>query len=248
MQGRLIIDERGDAAWNMAVDQTLLESVSAGGPPVLRFYRWAQPTLSLGYFQSLSDRQQHVASRDAVVVRRSSGGGAILHDHELTYSLVLPIRDRTSARVQKYVEIMHQAIAGACSDANIPLVRVGDRATAPRDPAFLCFQRRSSDDLECAGYKVVGSAQRRAAHAVLQHGSMLLAASDKAPELPGICDLVGRNIEVEDWASAIQRWLRIGLTEVSQWSPATLTGEQIAAADRTAKVRFANPTWLGRRP
>lgn len=248
MNGRLIIDEPADAAWNMAVDQTLLESVSAGAPPVLRFYRWRQPTLSLGYFQSLADRQQHVASRDAPVVRRSSGGGAIVHDRELTYSLVLPIRDRASAGVQKLVDIVHRAIRGACSVANISLVRVGEHAAASRPPAFLCFQRRSSEDLECAGYKVVGSAQRRTAHAVLQHGSMLLSASDKAPELPGICDLVGRNIEVDEWIAAIVPQLRIGLGDVAAWQPAMLTEAERKAAEQTATARFSNPAWLGRRP
>ncbi len=248
MNGRLIIDEPAEAAWNMAVDQALLESVSAGGAPVLRFYRWQQPTLSLGYFQSLAQRQQHAASRDAPVVRRSSGGGAIVHDRELTYSLVMPIRDRTSARVQDMVDRMHGAIRGACSDANIPLQRVGQQAAAGGTPAFLCFQRRSREDLECAGYKVVGSAQRRAAHAVLQHGSMLLAASEKAPELPGICDLVGRNIEVEDCITAIVRQLCRGLTDVAQWLPAGLTDEERGAAEQTAVERFANPAWLQRRP
>ena len=86
----LIVDAPADGAWNMAADEALLHTVSNTETPVLRFYQWQSPTLSLGYFQSYADRNQHAASLEADVVRRLSGGGAILHDQELTYSLVLP--------------------------------------------------------------------------------------------------------------------------------------------------------------
>ncbi len=62
----------------------------ASGLASLRFYQWNQPTLSLGYFQSYEDRGRHAASQECTVVRRQTGGGAILHDRELTYSLILP--------------------------------------------------------------------------------------------------------------------------------------------------------------
>ena len=71
----------------MAVDETLLESAAETSATTLRFYRWDRPTLSLGYFQQTADRTQHPESADCPLVRRSSGGGAIVHDHELTYSL-----------------------------------------------------------------------------------------------------------------------------------------------------------------
>ena len=90
MQGRIIDLATGSAPWNMAVDQALLESVDKTQVPVIRFYQWESPALSLGYFQKMADRELHPASRDADCVRRATGGGAILHDRELTYSVALP--------------------------------------------------------------------------------------------------------------------------------------------------------------
>src|SRR5688572_1794984 len=86
----VITDPAFDGPTNMAIDEALLETVAAGAlPAVLRFYRWTPATLSLGYFQGYRLREEHSASRNSPIVRRASGGGAIMHDHELTYSIVL---------------------------------------------------------------------------------------------------------------------------------------------------------------
>src|SRR5688500_20216584 len=90
MTSRLLLDVPAPGAWNMAVDEALLESAALENRCTLRFYRWSEPTLSLGYFQRYEDRRQHAASLSCACVRRASGGGAILHDHELTYSLAVP--------------------------------------------------------------------------------------------------------------------------------------------------------------
>src|SRR5438445_617792 len=82
---RLIHDLPGDGPWNMAVDEALLEDAARSGRPTLRFYGWAEPTLSLGYFQPYAQRASHPPSSRCAVVRRPTGGGAILHDAELTY-------------------------------------------------------------------------------------------------------------------------------------------------------------------
>ena len=88
---RLLIDAPERGVWNMAIDEALLESAADESCDLvtLRFYRWSEPTLSLGYFQSYEDRNSHEASRSLPVVRRSSGGGALVHDHEWTYSLAI---------------------------------------------------------------------------------------------------------------------------------------------------------------
>src|SRR3954447_24341632 len=87
---RLIIDPRAPGPHNMAVDEALLIDAAEHNTAALRFYSWNEPTLSLGYFQNYADRHQHAASLACAVVRRQPGGGAILHDRELTYSLALP--------------------------------------------------------------------------------------------------------------------------------------------------------------
>ena len=74
----------------MAVDEALLETAASLGVPTLRFYQWQEPTMSLGYFQEYADRLRHAASAGCPTVRRASGGGAIMHDRELTYSLAVP--------------------------------------------------------------------------------------------------------------------------------------------------------------
>ncbi len=108
----LLLDPPASGAWNMAVDEALLEA-AAEGQSTLRFYRWAEPTLSLGYFQTYGDRFQHEASRGCAVVRRPSGGGAILHDRELTYSLAVPEAHPVAATRLRTYRAVHEALIAA---------------------------------------------------------------------------------------------------------------------------------------
>ena len=85
-----MIEGPGDGPWQMAVDEVLLDSAALHKTATLRFDRWQTPTVSLGYFQHVADRAQHPASLACPLVRRLSGGRAIVHDHELTYCLTLP--------------------------------------------------------------------------------------------------------------------------------------------------------------
>ena len=77
---RLIIDDAADGSWNMACDEAMLMSTGRSGQRCLRFYGWSRPTLSLGYFQKQAAREGHAPSRGCDLVRRATGGGAILHD------------------------------------------------------------------------------------------------------------------------------------------------------------------------
>src|SRR5207237_8235421 len=87
---RLIIDRYASGAWNMAIDEAMLLDAVETNIVSLRFYGWSEPTLSLGYFQRYAERENHAASLRCAVVRRQTGGGAILRDRELTYSIALP--------------------------------------------------------------------------------------------------------------------------------------------------------------
>jgi len=87
---RLLMDLPADGAWNMALDELLLVWAERTGQPIFRIYQWMPATLSLGYFQRWQDRFRHPASLSCPMVRRPSGGGAILHDQELTYCMALP--------------------------------------------------------------------------------------------------------------------------------------------------------------
>ncbi|MEK6249942.1 MAG: hypothetical protein N2C12_17290, partial [Planctomycetales bacterium] len=178
----------------------------SSGLPVLRFYRWEPATLSLGYFQRYVDRNFHAASLPCPVVRRSTGGGAILHDRELTYSMVWPQRPvdqgvRTMT-AHWFYETVHTALQQALADFSVVAVFARDLSTAANDTEFLCFQRRSPWDLLVGPSKVAGSAQRRHRNALLQHGSVLLESSPFAPELPGLAEVAGQVVGADDLTQA----------------------------------------------
>lgn len=268
--GRLIPLERLDAAANMAADQSMLESVDAGGPPTLRFYRWQRPTLSLGYFQRLSDRDHHAESRDATCVRRGSGGGAIVHHHELTYSLAWPIDPSTRGANLILYRQVRDAIVGALaslgvdavphSETGAPAVKLSDQSNLSdqSDPkpaeAFLCFQRRTDDDLIVAGYKVLGSAQRKGKRAVLQHGSLLLAASPLAPQLPGLRELglVQVNGDAVESDAASVRVAELIADSASaalgiRWNLGGWAAQECLRRQHWVAHRFGESSWLNRR-
>lgn len=250
--GRYFVSAPGEGAWNMAIDQAILDLVQADGVPTLRFYGWINPTLSLGYFQSLSDRTKHVVSKDLPLVRRSTGGGAIIHDNELTYSLCLPLVDRFSSDLVDIYRAAHDAIIQAFAQQHVFLGRfidsgIGPQTTdSPSPEPLLCFQRRTADDLVLSGYKIVGSAQRRSARALLQHGSILLSASSSAPELPGVHELTSRIIQVDNLRSSVAQHLAEALN--IQWSKEDVPANTLMHGEKVLRERFRTQAWNARRP
>ena len=247
-QLRVLRDPPGSGAWNMAVDEALLHSAAEHKLPTLRFYTWQEPTLSLGYFQAAEDRRLHPASYECPLVRRSTGGGAILHDRELTYSLIMPHTIGTASAARLY-EIVHQSLIQVLSKFGVWAAIYRDAqacdsaANVMTDP-FLCFQRRSCFDVVAGPIKIAGSAQRRRGKGVLQHGSVLLAASEFAPELAGIRELTEIAISATElagaWSECLARSLgataREGSLSDSERSAAALfEGNKFAAADFTEK-------------
>ncbi len=176
---RWIADGAFDGPTNMARDEALLQRVGSGdSPPTLRFYRWDPPTISLGYFQDFAEYQAlPPPAGQLAVVRRQTGGGAILHDQELTYALVLPIEHPLVAggRCNALYDHVHSAFTAVLARHKVPITRPAATAggCAQRGP-FFCFERHSCFDLLAQGRKLMGSAQRRTAGAVLQHGSLVL--------------------------------------------------------------------------
>ena len=243
---RLFIDPPAPGSWNMALDETLLESAADRGESSLRFYRWSRPTLSLGYFQPYDDRLRHEPSRNCSAVRRPSGGGAILHDREITYSLAVPPGNRLAAKHLTLYETAHaaliRALAGFAVDAQLSPGRPGN--SGEKEP-FLCFQRRCAGDVLLSDVKIAGSAQRRRRGAVLQHGSLLLGRSPAAPELAGLAEILGRPI---DAGPLVARWLpRLAARLEVDWSPDLLTPTQRRQAESLARERYARADWTGPR-
>lgn len=179
MKGRLFTfrDPPLDGPTNMARDEHLLYS-DGWAPAALRLYAWSEPTISLGYFQSFDMVSALPApERDLAVVRRSTGGGAILHDREITYCLALhdSIPIARCGPVELY-RIVHQCWAEAIGADGPQLQLAPDNMPfpSPRNGPFFCFEKPGKTDLLLQGAKAMGSAQRRIPGRVMQHGSLLL--------------------------------------------------------------------------
>lgn len=310
----------------MAVDEFCAAYAARHRVAILRLYRWRPATLSLGYFQKLEDRERHPPSRACPVVRRPSGGGAILHDREWTYCLALPTQEpRARDRLGLY-RAVHQTLVnwlqqwgvqaaildGTPSQADqsqcsryLPAVTDARRhaqspatssqvaasrtepgcATAGKGCPFLCFQRRAAGDIVVARHarqslakgdsdsaltigaspsadfatavaetsvKLVGSAQRRYQDAVLQHGSILLARSAYAPELPGLLDILAEAgkpppSEAEILAAFCETWpseFATGLAwELVPWTLPDSEKDQLAEL----RSKFASDQWTCKR-
>ncbi len=173
---------------NMATDEALLERAIERGECSVRWYRWEAATVSLGYFQSSTALAASPRLAALPVVRRLTGGGAILHHHEWTYSCTVPSDHPLAKTPSRLYELVHGRIVACLHERGIEASLRG--ASAPeREAMFLCFGRGDPRDVVLQGYKIVGSAQRRRRGAVLQHGSVLLRRSEFAPQFPGILDL-----------------------------------------------------------
>ena len=162
---------RRDAAEQMDADLACLDEVAAGAAPVLRLYTWAGPALSLGRFQPESDVDRDACrARGVEVVRRPTGGRALLHGADLTYAVALPRPPGAAG----HVDALYRTLAGALIAG---LAQLGVTATigSDRGPAGpVCFAAAQGADLRVGDRKLCGSAQVQRGSAVLQHGSVLL--------------------------------------------------------------------------
>lgn len=265
---RLIQHPPQDGPTNMAIDQAILEAVGQGtAPPTLRFYAWQPACLSLGYGQRLREVDQaRLAARGWHVVRRPTGGKAILHTDELTYSVCLPIDHplaqgsitdsyrRLSAALQAGLEQLEVV-------AHITPRTAGGQATGP-----VCFEVPASYEVTAGGRKLIGSAQVRRHQAVLQHGTLPLhgditrivdvlvfdseAAREAARLKVGqrattVEAALGRRLTWQQTAAALSA--AFATTFELQLVEENLTSaEQARAATLRASV-YADPAWNARR-
>lgn len=171
----------------MAIDDAILSSVASGANfPTLRLYAWARPTLSLGYGQRASEADQaRLAASGVGLVRRPTGGRAIFHTDELTYSLALPVQHPLAqgSVVESYRKISAALLLGLHAlGARVAAER---SAVAENPPSAVCFDTPSHYEIAVDGRKLVGSAQVRRRDGILQHGSLPLTG-----DLARICDVL----------------------------------------------------------
>jgi lipoate-protein ligase A len=230
-----------DGAHNMAADEALLRS-AADGRASLRFYCWSAATLSLGYFQPEVVRRELALAAELPCVRRPSGGATLVHHHEVTYCLALPA-ECAGRRSSAWQRRMHRIIEAALSGFGVH-ARLHEGAELKRGPV-LCFQDVTPGDLILDGAKVAGSAQRRRHGALLQHGAVMLAQSPFTPELPGIRELVGLEIEPMACGDAMER----AFAEETGWVVREdgWTDREAQAVEESFLTKYANPQWTAKR-
>ncbi|OGK82363.1 MAG: hypothetical protein A2X53_14745 [Candidatus Rokubacteria bacterium GWA2_70_23] len=265
---RLVITEPLDGPANMALDEALLLSRLRGaGPPTVRFFGWAPPTISLGYAQPLDDGRidlEAAARMGLGLVRRPTGGSAILHEgpeRELTYSVVAAAGDFPGAEtlLETYRWIGAALAAGLRAiGAAVDMVSV-----QPSDPAAMpafCFARTGSYELEVGGRKIVGSAQRRQGVGFLQHGSVMLAAEPERltrvfrgerDPLGGMTTLeavLGRRPPFDETAERLAEGFR--QVHGIELSPGGLSADETARAGALSREKYATAEWTrdGRAP
>jgi lipoate-protein ligase A len=176
---RLIEDQPALGAWNMAVDEALLESTARGDcPPTLRLYAWEPACLSLGYAQRIGDvDEERLAAKAWTLVRRPTGGRAILHTDELTYSVTGPEDEaRLAGDIITSYKRLSAALLAALQRLSVGALAQPEgirRVTRPNEP--VCFEVPSKYELTMDNKKLVGSAQARRLSGVLQHGTLPLS-------------------------------------------------------------------------
>lgn len=158
----------------MAIDQALLKLHVLGlSPPTLRFYQWQPPAISFGYFQQLKIINLSICSSLGIdVVRRPTGGRAVLHQNELTYSLIAGTREGIPSSLPKAYDLICQGLLAGLRLIGIE-AQMG-QGTPTGSPPDICFLRTSISDIVCQGKKIVGSAQMWSGSSLLQHGSIIL--------------------------------------------------------------------------
>lgn len=245
---RLLPHETRGGPANMALDQALLDAADADPKAaVFRTYTWTEPTLSLGYFQHHEDVAADRRWDGLAVVRRPSGGGALLHDQELTYALIIPRTHPLAVRPSALYRTVHAAIAERLNALGVPAQRRGetDRSASDRRRPFLCFLDQDPEDLLIAGSKIVGSAQRRRPDAVLQHGSILARRSVATPELPGLAELTPWSGSLDRLAAALGEALPLVL-DLEPVSDTATENERNLATILEDGV-YLNPSWTLKR-
>lgn len=258
---RLLDSGPGSGAWNLALDDAVFRCVREGrSPPTLRLYAWSSPTLSIGYAQDLRRDVDTEACRahGVEVLRRSTGGRAVLHDREVTYSVSVPAGTRLFG---SGLETAYRAVAAALLAGLRRLgVDAAGESAGPRDPARGtrspgCFAAAARHEILVGGRKLVGSAQRRVQGAFLQQGSILLEShaarlgrllrADPSPggegAMVGIADLLRpcptpRLVVAAVAAGCVAAW---GV----RFAVGAPSGEETAIARERERDRYRSPQW-----
>ncbi len=244
---RLLLHDPADGPWNMGVDEALLASAAEGAAPALRLYQWDGPCLSLGYAQPVSaERLGACADAGVAVVRRVTGGRAVLHGSDLTYAVAAPA-SCLPAGIRETYRCLTEALLAALRELGLEASPARGGSRRPGRPDFDCFAEAAAEEVTAAGSKLVGSAQRRLAGAVLQHGSIRLRPDPDAVRSAtgmGMAAAVslselGLEMGVAPLRSALVRAFAAALD--AAFEPVQLTPCEAERAESRRKLHIAEP-------
>ncbi|GAK06516.1 biotin/lipoate A/B protein ligase family protein [Geomicrobium sp. JCM 19038] len=262
-------------SYNMALDEKLLQWHSEGKiPPVIRFYEWNPASLSLGYFQKIHKEINITAveEHELGIVRRPTGGRAVLHDKELTYSVIVnedhPKMPETVTEAYRVIsEGLLEGFRQLGLEANLSIPKTKEDTDALKNPtSAVCFDAPSWYELVVEGKKIAGSAQTRQKGVILQHGAIVLAfdvdqlfsvfkfKDDRMREqmqkrflqkAVSIQDLTSTDVTIPQLREAFKVGFEQGLDV--HLEPMTLTEEQKQEVESLAIERYQSDDWTYRR-
>ena len=268
---RYIDSGYGSASFNMALDEALLDWHSEGKiPPVIRFYGWNPASLSIGYFQRIEREidMEVVKKHGLGFVRRPTGGRGVLHEHELTYSVIVseehPEMPKTVTEAYRVIsEGVLKGFQNLGLEAYFAVPRTDEEKNALKSPrSAVCFDAPSWYELVVEGRKVAGSAQTRQKGVILQHGAILLDLDEdklfslfkysnervkermqKAFKTKAVAikELSGRTVTMDEAITAFRDGFAEGLN--IKLEPYTLTDEEMAYVQHLAKTKYESDEW-----
>lgn len=263
---RLLHTGFADGKTNMAIDEAIMRAVTEKRvPPTLRFYGWVPPCVSIGYSQALGDEiDLERCRRDGVGwVRRPTGGRAILHTDELTYSVVVPQDDPRAfgGVVESYRHLSRGLVAGLLQ-LGLDVMEADYQEKKGGDSSAACFDLPSHYEVTVGGRKLVGSAQMRRRGVVLQHGTLPLrgditrlidylklpsearrvALKEKlAGRAATLFQVLGRDVTFDDVAMAMQAGFSDALN--LDLAPGELADEETVWVQEFRDQRYDSPEW-----
>ena len=267
---RLIMTPPKPGAWNMAVDEAILEHAQAGrgdSLPTLRLYAWEPACLSLGHTQPFSDVDTaRLKEHGWEVVRRATGGRAILHTDELTYSVTGSAAEPILAGgVLESYNRLAQALLLAVKELGLPVEIKEGRANNNSTPNPVCFEVPSTYEITVNGKKLIGSAQARKKEGVLQHGSLPLtgdltricqaltfeneaARATAAKRLLAKATTIGSALgRAVTWESAAQSFVHAFETQLGIcFEKGELSESELRRAEELVKEKYGHPSWTER--
>lgn len=268
---RFIDSNNRSPYYNMALDEALLEWHSKGEiPPTIRFYGWNPPTLSIGYFQKAEKEINFDKVKELGLgfVRRPTGGRGVLHDEELTYSVIVseeyPNMPKTVTEAYRVIsEGLLEGFRSLGLEAYFAIPRSEEEKNSLKNPrSSVCFDAPSWYELVVEGRKIAGSAQTRQKGVILQHGSILLEIdedklfsvfnypNDRVKErmqrafrskAVAINAIAGRKISIEEAKEAFYKGFASALD--IDLEPYTLSEEEEASVEELARTKYGSDEW-----